>query len=125
MNAGDTFFLWIKAAEKHLWVVVSDPDAFPGAVLIANLTTHTCDQEDVCLLDAGEHPYIRHKTCVAYGRAKRTTRDDLCRLRDAGKIDMQGPVSPEVLQRILIGASLSRRIPRDLIELMGDQDLLD
>jgi hypothetical protein len=43
MNAGDTFFLWIKAAEKHLWVVVSDPDAFPGAVLIANLTTYTCD----------------------------------------------------------------------------------
>jgi hypothetical protein len=125
MNAGDTFFLWIKAADCHLWVIISDPTLFPDAVLIASFTTYTCDQEDACLLDAGEHRHVTHKTCVSYGHARKTTAANLCQLRNSGKIEMKDPVSPQILQRIRLGASRSRRIAVELIELMGHQGLLD
>jgi hypothetical protein len=125
MRAGDTFFLWDKAADIHLWVIFTDTDAYPDTVLIVSLTTYTVDQEDTCIIGVGEHTFVRHETCVAYGRTKKTSRQALCALRDCGRIVMQDPVSPEIVNRIRQGASRSRRIPREFIEIMGDQDLLD
>jgi hypothetical protein len=125
MKAGDTFFLWDRAADIHLWVVFTDTDTYPDAVLIVSLTTYTVDQEDACIIDAGEHTFVTYKTCVAYGRTKKTSRQALCALRDGGRIIMKDPVSPEIVNRIRQGASRSRRIPREFIEIMGNQDLLD
>jgi hypothetical protein len=125
MKAGDTFFLWDKAADIHLWVVFTDPELHPDLVLIVSLTTYTVDQENVCIINAGEHPWVRHKTCVAYGRTTKTSMRSLCELRDSGKIIINIPVSQEIVDRIRLGASKSRKIAREFIEIMGDQDLLD
>jgi hypothetical protein len=46
-------------------------------------------------------------------------------LRDSGYLKMQEPVSPELLQRIRRGVSLSKRIELEHIELMEEQELLD
>jgi hypothetical protein len=125
MRAGDTFLLWSQAADIHLWVIFSDTDAYPDTVLFVSLTTYTVDQEDACIIGAGEHKSVRHETCVAYGRTRKASSEALCSLRDCGKIIMNDPMSPEIVNRIRQGASLSRRIPREFIEIMGDQGLLD
>ena len=53
MEAGDTFYLPDKAADEHLWIVISDPGKNPDRVLLVSMTSYDVDKEDVCLIDAG------------------------------------------------------------------------
>ena len=65
MEAGDTFYLPDKSADGHLWIVVSDPERNPNRVLLVSMTSHDVGKEDVCLIVAGEHPKVTHKTCIS------------------------------------------------------------
>jgi hypothetical protein len=125
MQAGDTFYLPDKSADGHLWIVVSDPEKDPGRVLIASMTSHDPDKEDVCLIHAGEHPRVKHKTCICYRPMKQTTLVNLERLRHSGILDMNVPVGQEILQRIRKGAALSRVIDFEHLEILDEQGLLD
>ena len=125
MEAGDTFYLPDKAADEHLWIVISDPGKNPDRVLLVSMTSYDVDKEDVCLIDAGEHPRVKHKTCICYKPARATSLENLRRLRDTGYLAIQEQVSRELLQRIRRGVSLSRRIDLEHIELMEEQELLD
>jgi hypothetical protein len=125
MEAGDTFYLPDKAADGHLWIVISDPAKNPDRVLLVSMTSYDVDKEDVCLIDVGEHPRVKHKTCICYKPARATSLENLRRLRDTGYLVMQEQVSRELLQRIRRGVSLSRRIDLEHIELMEEQQLLD
>lgn len=89
------------------------------------MTSYDVEKEDVCLIDAGEHPTLKHKTCICYKPARATSLENLRRLRDTGNFAMQEEVSRELLQRIRRGVSLSRRIDLEHIELMEEQELLD
>ena len=89
------------------------------------MTSYDVDKEDVCLIDPGEHPRVKHRTCICYKPARTTSLEKLERLRDSGYLDMQEPISAELLQRIRRGVSLSRRIELEHIELMEEQELLD
>jgi hypothetical protein len=42
MRAGDTFFLKKEASDKHLWVVVSDPESDADAILFVSMSTRSC-----------------------------------------------------------------------------------
>ncbi len=66
MQAGDTFYLQHQAADGHLWVIISDPEQNPARVLFVSMTSYDIDKEDVCLIQAGEHPRVTHKTCINY-----------------------------------------------------------
>jgi hypothetical protein len=68
---------------------------------------------------------VTRKTCISYKPARQTNLQNLDRLRDSGYLKMQEPVSPQLLQRIRLGVSLSRRIDLEHIELMEEQELLD
>jgi hypothetical protein len=125
MEAGNTFYLPDKSAYGHLWIVISDPKKNPDRVLLVSMTSYDVDKEDVCLIEAGEHPKVKHKTCIYYKPARATSLENLLRLRDSGYLDMQEPVSAELLQRIRRGVSLSRRIDLEHMELMEEQELLD
>ncbi len=125
MRAGDTFYLPDKSADGHLWIVVSDPEKDPSRILIASMTSSDVDKEDVCLIHPGEHPKVKHKTCICYRPMRQTTVETLERLRQSGILDMQAPVGQEILQRIRRGAALSRVIDFEHVEILDDQGLLD
>ena len=104
---------------------ISDPEKNPDRVLLVSMTSYDVGKEDVCLIDVGEHPRVKHKTRISYKPARQTSLEDLDRLRDSQYLRMQEPVSPEILHRIRRGASLSRRIDLEHLELMEEQELLD
>jgi hypothetical protein len=110
MRAGDTFYLPDRSADGHLWIVISDPVKNPDRVLLVSMTSYDVDKADVCVIDVGEHPRVKHKTCVCYKPARATSLKSLDHLRDSGYLDMQESVSPELLRRIRRGLSLSRRV---------------
>jgi hypothetical protein len=125
MQAGDTFTLKDKSVDRHLWVIASDPAVDEERVLFVSMTSYDVTKEKVCLLDVGDHPFITHRTCIAYDFAKVAPLKALVALRDQGHLSMNQPVSTELLERIRQGNSLSRRINVEHVLLMIDQGLLD
>jgi hypothetical protein len=44
MEAGDTFYLPDKAADGHLWIVISAPGKNPDRVLLVSMTSYDVDK---------------------------------------------------------------------------------
>lgn len=125
MNAGDAFYLSHRSADGHLWVIISDPDKDAGRVLFVSMTSYDVTKEDACLIEAGEHPRVTHRTCINYQLTRHSAGDVLDRLRDTNFLRMQPPVSGDLLARIRRGVSRSRRIAFEHVEFLAGQDLLD
>ncbi len=122
MDAGTTFLL--SAVDIHLWIIISDPNLDPENVLIENLTSLAPRKEQSCVLKVGDHPWIRHDTCVNYGDSQVTTLDKLTAARDAKALMIQNPVKPDILQRIREGAMNSTKMPLDHAEILINQGLV-
>ena len=84
MKAGDTFFLHGKAADRHVWVILSDPVIDPDHILFVSMTSYDVTKESVCLIHAGEHPFVVHETCIAYDIIKVARLDQLSNLAGKG-----------------------------------------
>ncbi len=125
MKAGDTFFLTDRAVDNHLWVVISDPTRDSERVVLVSVTTYEPHKEALCLLDVGDHHTISHTSCIACNEARMTTPGTLIGLRDGGHLNLQAPVSAELLARIRAGVSRSTRIKYKYIEILLDQEVIE
>jgi hypothetical protein len=124
MEAGDTFKY---GRGGHLWVVVSDPAANPGRVVIVSMTTDR-GIDPSCILEPGDHPFIRHRTSMRYDLARLVTDANLERNLASNTIRLQKPVSQGVLDRIRQGAAAAAttdRIPFGCKEVLIDQGLIE
>lgn len=107
MKLGAAFKNLNPGCPDHLWVVCSAPDQNGGAVVF-NLTTHDSGSRDgsdeTCVLDAGDHKFIRRKTVVAYGRGMILSQENYSKLCSLGYCGKWPDVTPAVLRRIQLGA---------------------
>ena len=124
MREGDAFFL-IGAPDRHLWVIVSNPELDPVRVLFLSLTSLDVTKENVCVILPGEHPFVANKTCVYYRDIKEASLDNLIRLRDAGRLRLADPVSADLLRRIREGISLSKEVKFKYIDFLIEQGVID
>lgn len=125
MDAGTTFLLKDKSVDNHLWVIISDPTIDAARILLVSATTYEDYKESVCLLQVGDHGWGRHPSCIAYDFARVTTLSNLHTLKDAGLLELQPPVSADLLKRIRQAAMASTRLKIDYNSLFEDQGLLD
>lgn len=98
MRAGDTFLF--PGADDHLWAIISDPVLDPGRVVIVLFVSHTEKYDQACVLSGGEHPFIKHPTCVQYPGARVVTDALLESLRLAGRLRPREPLRPDLLAMI-------------------------
>lgn len=124
MNAGDVFRLG-GVADIHTWAVISDPALGAQRVLLVNFTSWDRLEDQACILDAGDHPFLTHRTCVNYPRARVAADADLEQLRAAGRLVMLTPLSAEVLRRVREGAMTSMRMKLEYAEILIEQKLVD
>ena len=124
MNAGDTFQL-VGAADRHLWIIISDPAVDPRQVLFVNLTTYDPRKDQAVVLGVGDHPFIRHRTCVNYVGARVATDLQLEQLKIARRLATHTPVTAELLQRLRDGAAQSPWINARHQELLQNQGLIE
>ena len=124
MNAGDTFQL-AGAADRHLWIIISDPAIDPNQVLFVNLTTYDPREDQTVVLNVGDHPFIQHRTCVSYSRARVATNFQLEQLKNAQRLIPHASVTAKLLQRLRDGAALSSRIKMGHLELLQNQGLIE
>ena len=125
MDAGSTFLLAQPEHDSHLWIVLSDPKVDAKRVLLVSLTTATPLKETVCLLEVGDHPWIRHQTCVYYEYPKVVSLEKLYQLKDAGLLIPQEPLASQLLHRIRESAALSERMALQYAEILIEQGLIE
>ena len=127
MNAGDTFFVQQigKLYDSHLWMVLSDPALDADKVLIVSLTTWGKDDDPACILNIGDHPFVRQKSFIKYSHAKVVSEQQLEEFRTRGQIHVQASLSASVLKRVRDGAAESRFMALGHADILIDQGLID
>lgn len=128
MKAGDTFTVVDTAVDlhRHLWVIISDPLIdVTDPVIIVNFTTYKEGKDPTCILQAGDHPFIKHPTAVDYRNAIDVPNAGLEASANRGQVVLQEPLKPEILHRIRQGATESPFIPEGCRMILAKQGLID
>ena len=127
MKAGDTFIIEQPGTslDSHLWMVISDPNVDPHEVVLLNFTTWRADKDQACIVEVGDHAFIRHRTCVNYGGAKVVSAAAIQSLVTNGRIAPRQPLSTDLLERIRNGAAESRSMPMGVAAILARQGLID
>ncbi len=108
--------LLLSGAKEHLFFICNDPVFYPPLVketfLAVNLTSITdlSETDTTCLLDSGDHPFIRHPSYIFYRRADIFGAETIIQQVTAGDIRVHQPCENNVFQRILNGFALSPHV---------------
>jgi len=114
-GAGDCFLIETNIDEggfirKHLHVVLLDYEGRTGTTIIVDIESFESDKQDQTrLLNAGCHPFVKHKSFVNYRRAKTYSKLDLEKLVREGKAEPKEPMPLETLEYIISGMRESTR----------------
>lgn len=104
--------------KDHLWVVLSRPTR-TNTIAVANLTTHQPRQKahgrSCVLIEPGEHPFVRHTSCVAYHRATMKAVLPFDSNVRIGRFPEQQPFAPNLLARVQQGALAATHIRRRVV----------
>ena len=93
----------------HLYIVLTDPDS-AGNQVIANITTREQWKDQSCVLDAGDHPFIRRESVVNYAEASVASEAKISEAVRRRLFEPDLPVSQEVLDKVQAGALVSSQI---------------
>lgn len=100
----------------HLWFILTDPDTETGQVVATMVVTNRQHTDKTVVLQAGEHPFIKHGSCVDYGGARLLK---VSRLQAGLKTNQCRPepdMSKELLARVRAGLLTSSRTVHWLTE---------
>lgn len=122
---GDTFQLANLDINSHLHIIISDPTKDSRQIVTANFTSWRADKDQSCIVEIGEHSFIKVLSCVDYRRDKLITLADYDRCLDSGALKLNSPVSKGLLRRILDGAEISPHLPLGNRKILVDQGLID
>ena len=109
---GDTVLMPKPGQETaHLWIIVTAPEAGSGQAVMVNLTTQRPHSDTTVVLNAGDHPFVRHPTVVNFSDARFVDVRQLEQGIRAGYFAAQATCTARVLQRIQAGVLASQFTP--------------
>lgn len=121
MEIGDTFLLRDPRIDEHLWIVISEPQQDSERVVIVSLTSHREDKDQSCVLDVGDHPWIRHKTCVSYRDTKCVAESQLDSLVQRSLLEPREAATDDLLAKLFDGAEQTDEMPNKCRKVLVDQ----
>jgi hypothetical protein len=126
VKAGDAFLVVNEYKVKHLYVIVSDPEQNAEEVYLVMVSSHETHKDETCILEAGDHLRITHRSVVVYQRppAVITSVSRLKSQVENKSIVTQPPVSESVLTKIRQGCTKSDFVPPRIETLLFKQGLL-
>ncbi len=127
-RAGDTFFApWPEPdGVTHLFFVMSDPSVDRKRVLVAPVMTWDAEyKESTCLVNQGEHPFIKHTSFVNYSCAELASADLIEERLASGVFRAHKPASSELLEKIRRGAERSDFLELGYRDILEEQGLVD
>lgn len=107
MNVGDTFLSPSPSSPdiRHLYVVITAVRG--GRFAVVNITSQSPEKEQTCILQQGDHPFLRHESVVNYGDARFFEQHLVQHATAAGLIAPQERIDAKLLERIQKGALAS------------------
>lgn len=99
---------------RHLYVVISHCEEVTEKVLLVNFTTYkpNVGQEELCIIEPGEHPFVVRTTVVNYSDALEPITNDIHTAAATSVIRQMEKITPELLTRIQEGAKASKALPK-------------
>lgn len=94
-----------KNSTRHLFIVISS--IIDEKVLLVNVTSKKENNDHTCVLDKGDHPFVRHDSIINYAEA---IEGEVCLMREAfaTKIfEVQKQLSATLLKKVQEGALIS------------------
>ena len=123
-SAGDTFVTKDTPADpSHLWLIISDTDQSPTDLVLVNMTSWESHKDPSCKLNAGDHPFVKHETCISFRDAKLVSAEVLRMLEEKGMLSRDERLDSPILTRIREGADRSDFLPEKVRTFLDDQDL--
>lgn len=112
-KAGDAFMLPRgRESIPHLHAVVLASDKVTGQCIVVNFTTKRRGVEQTLVLDAGDHPFIKHESCALFSDAKVVPLSALQQGEATGTVVRQPRFSAAVLEKIQDGMMKSSFTPQ-------------
>lgn len=108
--------------KRHLNIILSDGDG-NGNCLVVSLTTWRegkdgkpfRGQDNSCVLDVGDHPFIKHKSWIYYAMARELPCNEIFNeIIISKKFERKEVFNPSVLLKIQEGARKSKFLPEEL-----------
>ncbi len=108
LNVGDVFLLTTPPNDKHLFVIIAPTQN--GKYLCVNVTSKRDNSDTSCILQQGDHPFVRHDSVIAYRKAREVDAAVIQNQIDRGNCQQYQPFSSKVLNRIQQGGLSSTRL---------------
>ena len=113
----------------HLKIIVSDPAKDFDNLLIVSVTTFREGKfhDPSCFLNPGDHPFIKHKSYVAFQHAKTRSNTDLNSLLGSGRHNFGGRSDFRVCFRTdsYRCCTVSEFIALEYVDLLREQAYID
>ena len=124
-SAGDTFVN--KSATNlpsHLWAVISNTQPSVDEIVIVNFTSWRQGEDESCVLNKDDHPYIQHRTYISYRDARVVSLAKLEELESRNLITRKETLDSDILARVREGAMVSRFVKLKIRKILEDQNLV-
>ena len=71
LKCGDTFLLPKSSSDiEHLWIVIAEVDVVMKKAVCVNVTTRKSHSDISCVLDVGDHPFVKWPSVIFYQDAR-------------------------------------------------------
>lgn len=109
MHCGDTFLMPAPGgtATPHLWIIITEPDRASNLCGIVSVTTLRNSKDQTVILNAGDHPFVRHESTIFYGDAMIVDAKRLENEIAAGLAVCRDPCPTATLELVQKGVSAS------------------
>jgi len=104
--------------ETHLFIIVSDPHPQENVVLAFNLTDLVNYPNCCCVLNQGEHEYIRFPTAVRFFAPKLWNPETITEKINDGTFERFADASEELINKIVSGAYQSEDLDRRFLKYL-------
>ena len=119
MKPGDTFLGGGEVhGEDHLWLIINGPAAHADVALIINVSTLRPNAETTCIVQPGEHPFIKHDSYVRYRGARGVKVAHLAEAVKQGLLKPQQAAGKMLLEKVRAGAKASPLLAGELRALL-------
>lgn len=116
--------LVLSGPVNHLHIIMNDPVFFPevgyNGVLLVNISSARPNKrfDPACLIEAGEHRFITHRSYVVYSDAVVKNADSVAQFVATGEFATHDPVEEHIHQRVLAGFDQSRRVKPKILRFI-------
>lgn len=107
---------------KHLCILLTDPVGPPEQILTVTVVTAGDNFDSACVLNAGDHEFIKHKSYVAYATCRIDFASRIKECVASGEFSGREMLKEEVFKRVIEGLAKSKSVKPFVRQFLQDSN---